>query len=162
MKVFKETQRFDQWWLRILLIAALLVSMSPLIFEYQNVVHSKAELTSIITSVLIILALFLTFWFLFKLETRIDENGIEYRYLPFHRKARARSWDKIRSISVRKYNPILEYGGWGYRIGLRKKRALNVKGNMGIQIVYNNGRQLLLGTQRPGDAEAVINQYKLK
>jgi len=162
MKVFKETQRFDQWWLRILLIAALLVSVSPLIFEYQTISHSRAELTSIVTSVLVILALFLTFWFLFKLEIRIDESGIQYRYLPFHRKARTRSWKEIRSISVRKYNPILEYGGWGYRIGLRKKRALNVKGNIGIQIIYNNGRQLLLGTQRPQDAEAVINQYKLK
>ncbi|HEA29024.1 MAG TPA: hypothetical protein ENH91_03360 [Leeuwenhoekiella sp.] len=162
MKAFQETQRFDQWWLRILLIAALLVSVSPLIFEYHTIVHSKAELTSIGTSVLIILALFLTFWFLFKLETRIDEHGIQYRYLPFHRKPRLRSWDKIRSVSVRKYNPILEYGGWGYRIGLRKKRALNVKGNMGIQIIYNNGRQLLLGTQRPQDAEAIITHYMTK
>lgn len=159
MKVFKEIQRFDQWWLRILLIAALLIAVSPLVFEYENIIKSRKEITSILSSVLIILAIFCTFWFLFRLETRIDEDGIQYRYLPFHRKPRLRSWDKIRDVSVRKYNPILEYGGWGYRIGLRKKRALNVKGNMGIQIIYKNGRQLLLGTQRPKDAEAVINHY---
>lgn len=159
MKVFKETQRFDQWGLRLLLIAALLVAINPLILEYNATIQSRAELTSIASSVLIILVLFLTFWYLFRLETRIDEQGIHYRYLPFHRKARSRSWDKIRSVSVRKYNPILEYGGWGYRVGLRKKRALNVKGNMGIQIVYKNGRQLLLGTQRPKDAEAAISHY---
>ncbi|MGB3774004.1 MAG: hypothetical protein WA951_01995 [Leeuwenhoekiella sp.] len=159
MKVFKETQRFDQWWLRILLLAALSVAISPLFFEYDTIIGSRSELTSVITSVVIIVALFLTFWFLFKLETRIDEQGISYRYLPFHRKSRSRTWDKIRSIHVRKYNPILEYGGWGYRIGLRKKRALNVKGNMGIQIIYKNGRQLLLGTQRPQDAEAIIGSY---
>lgn len=159
MKVFKEVQRFDQWWLRILLIAALAVAASPLVFEYDAIIQSRSEITSVVTSMLLIVALFLTFWFLFKLETRIDEQGISYRYLPFHRKARLRTWDKIRSVTVRKYNPILEYGGWGYRIGLRKKRALNVKGNMGIQIVYKNGRQLLLGTQRPNEAEAVLKTY---
>lgn len=159
MKVFKEVQHFDQWWLWVLLIAALVVAVNPLIFEYTATMQSRSNLTSIATSVLIILALFISFWFLFKLETRIDEKGISFRFLPFHRKARIRSWDKIKSIAVRKYHPIREYGGWGYRIGLRKKRALNVKGNMGIQIVYKNGRHLLLGTQRPREVEAILKTY---
>ncbi len=159
MKVFKEVQRFDQWWLRVLLIAALLVALNPLILNYERTIDSGSELTSIATSVLIIVAIFAAFWFLFKLETRIDEQGITFRYLPFHRKPRLKEWEKIKSITVRKYHPIREYGGWGYRIGLRKKRALNVKGNMGIQIVYKNGRQLLLGTQRPKEVEAVLKTY---
>lgn len=159
MKVFKETQRFDQWWLRILLIAALLVAINPLILDYNTTINSRQDLTSIATSVVIILILFFSFWFLFKLETRIDEQGIHYRYRPFHRKSRFRSWDKVREIKIRQYNPIREYGGWGYRIGLRKKRALNVKGNQGIQIVYKNGRQLLLGTQRPNDAKNAIQSF---
>ena len=159
MKVFKETQRFDQWWLRVLLIAALLVAINPLFFNFSHTISSRSEITGIITSVLIITALFATFWFLFKLETRIDDEGVSYRYMPFHRKPRLRRWDKIKSIKVRKYNPIKEFGGWGYRIGLRKKRALNVKGNMGIQIDYKNGRKLLLGTQRPKEVESILNTY---
>ena len=159
MKVFKEVQRFDQWWLRILFIVALLIAVNPLLFDYGQTIKSRSDLTGIAISVLIITAIFATFWFLFKLETRIDEEGVSFRYLPFHRTARLRKWEKIKSITVRKYQPIREYGGWGYRIGLRKRRALNVKGNMGIQIVYKNGRQLLLGTQRPKEVEAILKTY---
>jgi hypothetical protein len=64
---------------------------------------------------------------------------------------------------VRKYNPLTEYGGWGYRTGFGKKSgAMNVKGNIGIQIELSNGKKLLLGTQKKTEANKVLETYKHK
>tara|TARA_R110002020_G_scaffold17264_11_gene60906 strand:+ start:78 stop:563 length:486 start_codon:yes stop_codon:yes gene_type:complete len=159
MKVFTETQRFDQWWMRILLVIVLAFAISPLIFQYDTLINSNVELVSVLVSILVLLAVFMTFWFLFKLQTRIDETGITYRFFPFQRKNRFKPWSEIQTISIRKYNPIKEYGGWGYRISFTKKKALTIKGNKGIQIIFKNGNELLLGTQHPEKVEQIIKNY---
>lgn len=69
------------------------------------------------------------------------------------------SWDRISKAFVRQYNPITEYGGWGLRLGLLGKgKAFNVSGNKGLQLVYDNGKRFLLGTQRPEEVERVLKQ----
>ena len=62
---------------------------------------------------------------------------------------------------VRIYSPIKEYGGWGYRTSLGKKKgsAFNVKGNKGIQIEFKTGKKLLVGTQKESEATQVIHRY---
>jgi len=114
MKTFKEIQRFDQWWLRLLLVVILAIAVSPLVLDWDNLKFSKFEIASVILSILVILGLFLGFWYIFKLETTIDEKGITYRFVPFHIKSRFKAWSEIKSAKIRKYNPIREYGGWGY------------------------------------------------
>lgn len=160
MKAFKETQRFDQWWMRIFLLIALAIAASPLVFDFDIQINSKTAMVSIIISMVIILSVFLGFWFLFKLETSMDQQGVSYRFFPFHMKPRTQNWSEIDTIQVRKYKPLREYGGWGYRITLRKNKALTTKGNLGIQIVFKNGNELLLGTQRPEEARKAIAHFK--
>lgn len=94
-----------------------------------------------------------------RLETRIDHEGIHYRFLPFIPSWRKRLWPEIDSVSVRKYKPILEYGGWGIRISiLGKGWALNVSGNKGLQLKKKRGGSLLIGTSRPEELHAFIRQ----
>ncbi len=81
-----------------------------------------------------------------KLYTEIDKNGITVQMKPFHLKPKFFTWDEIELISVRKYRPLAEYGGWGLRFGLNGT-AYNIKGNMGLQIVFKNKKMLLIGTQ---------------
>ena len=88
MKTFKEIQRFDQWWLRLLLVVILAIAVSPIVLEWDTLDLSRYELASVILSILVVLALFLGFWYIFKLETTIDEKGITYRFVPFHIKSR--------------------------------------------------------------------------
>ena len=105
-----------------------------------------------------VLLLSLLFVFL-RLETTIKKDGIYYRFFPFQLTYRKISWDKISQSFVRQYNPITEYGGWGLRIGLfGKGQAFNVSGNKGLQLVYDNGKKFLLGTQRPDEIERVLKQ----
>lgn len=161
MDTYTETQRFDQWWVRVLLVVILLLAASPLLLE-PNFDLSSTELISVIISILLILIVFVGFWFLFKLNIRIDKKGITYRFVPFHMKPRFRPWEDIKSVTVRKYHPIKEFGGWGYRISLKGKKALNIKGNMGIQIVFENNDEILLGTQNPSQVIEVLKQYDSK
>ena len=161
MKSFNEVQRFDQWWLRLLLIVILAIAVSPLIMDWDTLKLSRFEIASVILSIFVILSLFLGFWYIFKLETTINEKGITYRFVPFHIKSRFKSWKEIKSATIRKYNPIREYGGWGYRISFTKRQALTTKGNRGIQLIFNDGNELLLGTQQPEKIAELFKQYNI-
>ena len=161
MKSFNEVQRFDQWWLRLLLIVILAIAVSALIMDWDTLKLSRFEIASVILSIFVILSLFLGFWYIFKLETTINEKGITYRFVPFHIKSRFKSWKEIKSATIRKYNPIREYGGWGYRISFTKRKALTTKGNRGIQLIFNDGNELLLGTQQPEKIAELFKQYNI-
>ncbi|EAQ48005.1 hypothetical protein [Leeuwenhoekiella blandensis] len=162
MKTFKEIQRFDQWWLRLLLVVILAIAVSPIVLEWDTLDLSRYELASVILSILVVLALFLGFWYIFKLETTIDEKGITYRFVPFHIKSRFKSWQEIKSASIRKYHPIREYGGWGYRISFTKRKALTTKGKKGLQLVFQDGNELLLGTQHPEKIAQLLKHYNIQ
>ncbi len=99
--------------------------------------------------------LVLIFFFKLTLHTRIDESGIHYRFAPVHRKERHIKWSDVKNIYVRKYKPIAEYGGWGFRMG-RSGTALNTSGNMGLQIEFTNGKRLLIGTHKPDELKRIL------
>ncbi|MFD2826935.1 hypothetical protein DSM03_108133 [Leeuwenhoekiella aestuarii] len=161
MKSFNEVQRFDQWWLRLLLVVILAIAVSPLVMDWDTLKLSRFEIASVVLSILVILGLFLGFWYIFKLETTINEKGITYRFVPFHIKSRFKSWKEIKSATIRKYHPIREYGGWGYRISFTKRKALTTKGNKGIQLIFNDGNELLLGTQQPEKIMEFFKKYNI-
>ena len=162
MRVFSETQRFNQWWLLLILflpVLFLLYSLYQWYFTNEAVgnvgPNDAVGQLIVIVSVLPILLLF----YLFRLQTEIDESGIQYQFLPLHSSAKKIAWMDIENCYVRTYKPILEYGGWGFKTSLGNGRAFNVKGNKGIQIELKSGKKLLIGTQKPEQAKNVIALY---
>jgi hypothetical protein len=97
---------------------------------------------------------------LHKLEVKVDQDSIRYRFAPYINRFRTIRKGEVKEIYVRKYQPIMEYGGWGYRIGLGKGRAYNIFGNWGLQLKFRNGKDLLLGTQKPEILKAAITKLK--
>ena len=162
MKVFKEEQRFRQVWLMVLLGFSLIVPIALITNEYlkENTTLSTNEfagtLIGIIASVLFI--------FLFKLTTRIDEKGIHYQFFPFHFSTKTLLWSEIELAEIRTYDPIGEYGGWGLRYSFNKKKgnAVNVSGDIGIQLTLTSGKKLLIGTQKKEAVTSILKTYKLK
>lgn len=67
---------------------------------------------------------------------------------------------------VRTYDALSEYGGWGLKGGAlwnnSKGKAINVSGNIGIQLELKNGKKLLIGTQKKKEAENVLLNYQTK
>ena len=162
MRVFQETQRFDQWWLKLLYVGLLGFVIFCLYnwFVLQENVGNVNENNAIgqlvtVSSALLPIALMYSF----KLRTSIDEVGVHYQFLPIQFSKKTVRWAEMEKCYVRTYSPLREYGGWGYRISFGKGKALNVKGSQGIQIVFKNGKKLLLGSQKKEDAAQVIQRY---
>jgi len=162
MRIFKEEQRFTQTWLIALLGISVMLPMILIVKEYFTE-NSKMTTNEFVFSLLGITVSVL-FIFIFKLTTRIDEKGIHYRFFPFHRATKTILWSEINSISVRNYDPISEYGGWGLKGGFSRKRgkAINVSGDIGIQLELKTTKKLLIGTQKEVDAKKVIHTYQHK
>lgn len=164
MKVFKEEQRFTQLWLIVLMAVSLTVPLGIMIQEYSKE-NTSMTTNQFVFCLLGILASTL-FIFSFQLTTRIDENGIHYKFFPFHRKFRMIVWSDISKVSVRTYDPIGEYGGWGLKGGSlwnkSKGKAINVSGDIGIQLELKTGKKLLIGTQKQSEVKSVLKNYQSK
>ncbi|MEP1487195.1 MAG: hypothetical protein ABJK28_02055 [Algibacter sp.] len=160
MRIFKEEQRFTQPWLIILMIITALFAIVVITTAFR-----KTDNTNVFGYIIPIGLILLStgIIFIFKLKTRIDRTGIHYQFFPFHFKMKTILWDEIKHAETRTYNPLTEYGGWGLKSGgfWGKKRgtAINVKGNIGIQLILNTNKKVLIGTQKQADANSVIAKY---
>lgn len=160
---FTETQKFKQWWIWLLLIAFSAGSLFTLYYQiaFEKPVGDNPMSDVGLLFVTILMILLNVLFYSFKLETRIDEEGIHVRFFPFHLKFRSYRWSDMTGCYVRQYSPIGEYGGWGIK-GWKSDRAFNVSGNLGIQITFSDGRKLLIGTNSPKLAEEVIKELQPK
>ncbi len=158
MRVFEEEQRFNQWWLYaifILVVAVLLIGIYKNSDGFTNF-HSPLLVLSLLAAAIPMVVIL---WM--QLITRIDNEGIRVKFSPLGFSEKFFSWNEIEQCYLRKYNPLIEYGGWGIR-GFGRKRAYNVSGNLGIQIVTRDKKTFLIGTKSPDKARAVIKNYEHK
>ena len=172
MKVFKEEQRFTQTWLIIIFIIAIGVPFLLGVYGIIQQIIYKTPLgqrpMSDVGLIIFTISMFLLtlLIFLIKLTTKIDEKGIQYQFYPFHFSMKKISWNEISKVGVRTYLPISEFGGWGLRGGFffnkGKEKAINISGNIGIQLILKNGKKLLIGTQKESEAKNVLETYKSK
>lgn len=161
MKIFKEEQRFTQTWVITLMVISTIV---PLVLIGKEYASGEMEITEFI-GVLCLLIFATSFIFFFKLTTRIDDIGIHYQFFPFHLRLKTIKWQELSKIHVRKYDPISEYGGWGYHKTLwnkKKGKAINVSGDLGIQLEFKNGKKLLIGTRQETSIKRVLDTYQHK
>ncbi|WP_428742138.1 hypothetical protein [Tenacibaculum sp.] len=164
MKIFKEEQRFTQLWLLIILAVSLIVPITLIVKEYtqENSTMSSTEFMLVLLG----LTLSFAFIFIFKLSTRIDEYGIHYQFFPFHLSMKKIAWHEINNAYIRTYNPIGEYGGWGLKRSFfrnkEKGTAINISGDVGIQLELKNGKKILIGTRKKEDAIRVLENYQYK
>jgi hypothetical protein len=161
MRIFKEEQRFNQLWLIILMIISVLVPIAIIIGTYLKDPNSFSSSELIVLLSVIILASGIIF--LFKLSSRIDEKGIHYKFFPFHWSYKIITWNEIDKAYIRTYDALSEYGGWGLKGGSlwnkAKGKAINVSGDIGIQLELKNGKKLLIGTQKLEEAKNVLATY---
>ena len=149
--LFREVQRFRQWWLWFL------ISIGPLtiwVATYRRYVLGERTGTKptpdnlmLVLWVLIGIGLPLLFYSA-RLVTEVRSDGLYIRFFPFHRTFLRFPVDSIKHSEARTYSPIGEYGGWGIRYGWNGK-AYNVSGNEGVQFELHDGKRVLVGSQRP-------------
>lgn len=159
---FKEVQKFRQVWIWLLLIGinGLFVwgFVQQIIFGIPWGNKPTDNTTFLVLLIIPISVNILILWL--RLETEINENGIYYRFIPFHFKRQTIYWTDVEKIYVRQYKPIVEYGGWGIRGSFGNGKAYNVSGNMGLQIELKNGKKILLGTKKSKELEVFLQKMK--
>jgi hypothetical protein len=153
--IFYEVQQFRQWWVWALLIIVTIASTGSLIVGYIK------EPSFPVAVILLPLLPFVIVTFLFwkaALITRVEEDGIYVKFTYFHKNFKFYPWDTIAYCEVKKYNPAMDYGGWGIKPG-----AYNISGNMGMLIQFTRRDNLMIGTNKPEELKtALINLGKLK
>ena len=151
--LFKEEQRFTQWWLWLILGSALLVIVIPFANElsaqswntssegFSRLILYGSIAVLFIVAVLIVLVLS-------RLKTKITYEGIFIAFPPLKRKLYRIQVSEIERFEIRKYRAKREYGGYGFRSRRKSGQAYTVSGNIGLQLYFKNGKKLLIGTQK--------------
>ncbi len=145
--LFQERQRFKQLWIWLLLISIFMV---PLVMDLQGYIalvksgeYGAAYTTQIVAMVVVV------FMVSCRVDTVVYKDRICYRFYPLQISYREIKAEEIAKAFIRKYNAIMEYGGWGMRLGLfGRGPAINASGDMGLQLELKNGDRLLIGTQK--------------
>lgn len=157
--LFEETQKFRQLWFVLIMLGfnslGLYGIISQLYFglPFGNNPASDSGLIIIEIGILVFTFLLMNV----KLETQIKKDGIYVKFIPFIFKFKHFEWSQLEKTYITKYKPIIDYGGWGWRIGAKGK-AYNISGNMGLQLVFMDNKKLLIGTQKPDEISQILNQ----
>ncbi len=164
MKVFYEEQKFNQSLVYIGLSISLIVVIFSILSEWKkNIDNSLGDYIAAFIGLFILLIVIIIFLVL-KLQTKIDENGIKYKFYPFQVSYKNIVWSNISECYIRNYSPISEYGGWGVKGGFSKQtgKAYTTKGSIGLQLKLKDGKKILIGTQKKEEIKRVLETYKHK
>src|SRR5690606_24517660 len=93
---FKETQRFNVWWIWLILLVCAFFSFQPLL----KAIQSNEGISSDQIIGLIVLGLVILLFMLFRLDTKIQEEGIYVQFFPFHLEKKFHAWDSISHVEV--------------------------------------------------------------
>jgi hypothetical protein len=156
---FKEKLKLSPVFLWIFLFAGLVPFAGFMIYVIINVSKSGAnsdfsnEMLPLLLSLLIVIAVTILM-VSSSLEFEIREGKIRYKAWPFVPKWRMIVPGEIASWTVKKINPIFYAGGWGYRRRFYKRRtAIVMRGNYGLELKLTSGRTLFLSTEEPVSLE---------
>jgi len=159
--LYSEQQKFKQWWLWIILLG---INGLFVFGIFTQVVAGQPFGDKPMSDIGLLITAGLTFLFTvvfinLRLETVIKNDGIYVRFFPFHVKFKHYPWESISRSYVREYSPLMEYGGWGLRIGIfGKGMAFNVSGNKGLQLEFTNSKKLLIGTNKPEELTTALHK----
>ena len=147
---FREVQRFRQVWLWMLVLAITgmqwVAAVEQLLFRRSFGDNPMQDIHLAIYWLIFGVGLPALLFFS-QLITEVRDDGIYFRFSPFHGTFRRIAFSEIKRCEVLNYRPIRDYGGWGIRVRCKGK-AYNVSGNRGVQIELLDSDRLLIGSQR--------------
>lgn len=106
--IYTQEQKFHPSWI----IGSLLFSLTVVAGTayQQGALLSTGVLTLIVFLLLLHAALLAA-----RLQLRINEEGIQYRFFPFHIKTHKVNWQEVEEVKLNRFSALPEYGSWGIR-----------------------------------------------
>jgi phosphatidylglycerophosphate synthase len=146
-KSFTEIQKFNQWWLWVILTGLLLL---PVYGIYKQVFGGQPWGSNPMSDIGLWIFLlgtlaFILFFLYMELRTEIDERGIRVRLRPIARNVFA--WDQVEKVELITYGFV----GYGLRFSFKYGTVYNVRGNKGLAVYLKDGGRFVIGTQREAD-----------
>jgi hypothetical protein len=145
-RIFKESQSYLGTWVMYVMILTevpILILMIVLHATSDEKQEMAIALGVVMGSLILVFALI----FNLKLETRIDDKSISFRYMPFIRNWRQFPKESIKSYKVIKYDPLTDYGGWGLK-GNKTTKVYSVTGDEGILLDVGEKKKIMIGTMK--------------
>lgn len=154
--LFKETQRFTQWWIWLFL---LLMAALPVYGCIQQLVLGRAWGNNPMSNTGLVLFTIGMFAFVYffswmQLDTIITKKGIFMKYRPFLKKFF--SWEQIKSATCVTYSFV----GYGIRYS-SNGMVYNTAGNKGLELTLTNGKKYIIGTQKEEELKQMLTKIQL-
>lgn len=157
--VFKEEQKFTQWWLWILLTG---IGLIPIYGIYKQLILGEKFGDNPMPDIGLIIFFLIVFGIIvfigsMKLTTEIDQYDIKIQFYPLLKKHF--KWSDVKFAEVVNYGFV---GGWGVRFWPKYGTIYNIKGNIGLAFELHNGKKFVIGTQKESDLKFFLEKLKKK
>jgi hypothetical protein len=155
--LFREEQRFRQWWVWVLVVGPAALAWWVFIRQIAQgePVGQNPAPDWLVWAVWLFIGLGLPFFFSrVSMVVEVSGDAVRIRYRPFSRRAIA--FSEIARVEARTYSAVKEYGGWGIKGWSKEKMAYNVSGNRGVELTLMGGRSVMLGSQRADELAGAI------
>ena len=157
--IYREVQHMRQWWLWVIIIAAVAIAWWVFIVQIieGTPFGSKPAPDVVVWIIAMLIGMALPLLFLMlKMITEVRKDRIRIRYFPLY--TRIVAVGEIKTYGAVTNRPIRDYGGWGIKWAGSRGMAYNVSGNKGVQLELTNGKKLLIGSQKAEELAAAIKQ----
>ena len=141
------------WWVHALIWLTFLAAVLPL-FELANGnVGSREGAMPLGVAVLCLSLGFgipsLFYFFMGQLKTRVTSEEIDIRWGFAEVIKKKIPLEKVDGAEAVTYSPIREFGGWGIRVGMNKKKGWTIRGNRALVLNLKDGTRFYLGSDKP-------------
>ena len=151
---YKETSKlFNPFFMitlapTFILISALLINA---IVEYSKVDIAILSFFLVINICLLFLLL------IHKLELSILSDSLMIKYPPYYFKEKSLLKSDIKHIKIVEYNPMRDFGGWGFKKSKLFGQGLTTKGSIGLHIILKNNSSFLISIFNKSEIQKALN-----
>ncbi len=157
---FKEDGRHRNW--KIALVASIIVVPLVYVWIMQLRQHSAAEAMASTLLPITLVSLLATGWYVLmlriaRLHTEIDQEGIHFRFFPFHKQTQHIAWNEVAGYRIIKTSLLGHMSGWGVHYESQEPHY-SVSGKNGIELILENGQHLFIGSNKPKKLRRVLTK----
>jgi hypothetical protein len=149
--LFAESQAFTKWriWVLLLIPAAVVLVTFIYVWTRFPLRRSNALLFPLGISLAAPALLMLM-----RMSVVVTSESLTARFFPLRRRIAIADIASFRAITY----TLRDFGGWGIKWARDRSLVLNVSGNRAMRINRRRGKSLILGTQRPEEFAAALEE----
>ena len=149
---YHEEQHFYGALTGLLILAMLFVVFVTVMAVFLS--HpDEALLLAIAPVVVVLIAALIS---LSHLDVDVTDTGVSIAFRGIWPTRRI-AFEDIVGLEVKRYRPLIDYGGWGVRLG-PAGWAYTTGGSVGVKIRLRQGIPVLIGSAHPHELEAAIRE----